>query len=115
MAIVTAEERAEKSDNVLQFIKDNDISHVYGNYEYEVDEIRRDIKVTRHIKEEKDVSIELLHDQTVLEPGLLKTGSGTPMKVFTPYHKAWLAETKQNPEHLDLVGPPEANVKSTTD
>ena len=115
MAIVTAEERADKTDKVIEFIKDNDISHVYGNYEYEVDETRRDIKVAHHIQEEKDVSIELLHDQTVLEPGLLKTGSGTPMKVFTPYHKAWLAETKENPEHLDLVGPPEANDKSAVD
>jgi deoxyribodipyrimidine photo-lyase len=115
MAIVTAEERADKTDRVIEFIKDNDISHVYGNYEYEVDETRRDIKVVHHIQEEKDVSIELLHDQTVLEPGLLKTGSGTPMKVFTPYHKAWLAETKENPEHLDLVGPPEANDKSAVE
>lgn len=112
MAIVTAEERAEKSDKVLQFIKDNDISHVFGNFEYEVDEIRRDIKVAHRIQDEKDVSFELLHDQTVLEPGLLRTGAGTPMKVFTPYHKAWLVETKKNPEHLDLVAPPEPNDKS---
>ncbi|KAI5203874.1 Cryptochrome/photolyase FAD-binding domain-containing protein [Aureobasidium subglaciale] len=115
MAIVTAEERADKTDRVIEFIKDNDISHVYGNYEYEIDEIRRDIKVARHIKKEKDVSFELLHDQTVLEPGLLKTGSGTPMKVFTPYHKAWLVETKDDPSHLELVSPPEANDKSAVD
>ncbi|KAK6008518.1 hypothetical protein QM012_000421 [Aureobasidium pullulans] len=115
MAIVTAEERADKTDKVIEFIKDNDISHVYGNFEYEIDEIHRDIKVAHHIQEEKDVSIELLHDQTVLEPGLLVTGSGTPMKVFTPYHKAWLSETKENPEHLDLVGPPEANDKSANE
>ena len=115
LAIVTAEERSEKADDVIKFIKDNDISHVYGNYEYEVDEIRRDIKVAHLLQEEKDVSFQLLHDQTAVVPGLLTTGSGGPMKVFSPYHRAWLAETKESPEHLDLVSPPEANNKAAAD
>lgn len=115
LAIITAEERAEKTNKIMEFIKDNDISHVFANYEYEIDEIRRDINVAHHIQDEKNVSFELFHDQTVLEPGILKTGSGTPMKVFTPYHKAWLAETKRSPEHLNLVAPPSANDKSAKD
>jgi deoxyribodipyrimidine photo-lyase len=115
MPIVVAEERAQKTDKVMQFIKDNDISHVFANFEYEIDEIRRDIKIARHINDEQDVSFDLFHDQTVLEPGLLKTGAGTPMKVFTPYHKAWLAETKKDPSHLDLSPPPEPNDKKNLD
>lgn len=41
----------------------------------------------------------------------MTTGSGGPHKVFTPYHKSWLAETKKHPELMDLSPPPEANDK----
>lgn len=34
------------------------------------------------------------------------------LAVFTPYHKAWLAETKKNPSLLDTVPPPEGNDQS---
>ena len=112
LAIVTAEERSEKTEKVMTFVKENDISHMYANYEYEVDELRRDIDVAKHVQQEKDLSFQLLHDQTVLVPGTVVGQPGKPMKVFTPYHKAWLAETKASSEVLDLVPPPEANDKS---
>lgn len=114
LAVVTAEERAEKTDRVLEFVKEHDISHIYANIEYEVDELRRDIKVAKHVQDEKDLSFDALHDQTVVRPGVLTTGSGGPMKVFTPYHKAWLAETKDDPSLFDLVPPPQGNDKSAS-
>lgn len=111
LAIVVAEERKQKTEKVMQFIKDHDISHVYANMEYEVDELRRDINVAKHILDQKeaDVAFDILHDQTVMVPGTLTTGSGGPHKVFTPYHKAWLAETKSDPSLYDTVPPPEGN------
>lgn len=112
LTIVEAHERAQKTDVVLKFIRDNDISHVFGNFEYEVDELRRDIKVVKHVAKEENVSFEILHDQTVVEPGTIKSGSGGPMKVFTPYHKAWLATVANDPSLFDLVPSPEANDKS---
>lgn len=112
LAVVTAEERAQKVDKVLQFVKDHDISHIYANLEYEVDELRRDIKLAKKVQDEKDLSFDALHDQTVVTPGTIVTGSGGPMKVFTPYHKAWLAETKDDPSLLDLVPAPTGNDKS---
>jgi len=111
LAIVTAQERAEKTDSVMKFVKENDVSHVFANFEYEVDELRRDIKVAKHVQKESDLSFELYHDQTVVQPGTVSTGSGGPMKVFTPYHKAWLSETKSNKELLNLSPRPEANDK----
>lgn len=108
LAIVTADERGDKADRIMDFIRKHDISHVFGNLEYEVDELRRDIKIAKRISETKDISIDLLHDQTVVQPLMIHGGSG-PMKVFTPYHKAWLAEVKSSPELLDLAASPEAN------
>jgi len=36
LAMVTTEERRTKTEKVMQFVKDNDISHIYANMEYEV-------------------------------------------------------------------------------
>lgn len=116
MAIVVAEERADKSTRVLEFVKKHDVSHVYANMEYEVDELRRDIKLAKLFHGGEDgVSFEVLHDQTVVIPGHLKTGAGTPIKVFTPYHKAWLVDTKKNKKQLELVSDPEGNDKKAKD
>ena len=68
------------------------------------DELRRDIKFIRDAKNQCTLS--LYHDQTVMKPGTMTTGAGGPMKVFTPYHKAWLAEVKSNPALLDTVPGP---------
>ena len=112
LAVITAKERNGKRKDVLDFLIENDISHVFANYEYEVDELRRDISVVKHLKDAgKDISMQLLHDQTVIEPRQIKTGAGTPAKVFTPYHKSWLAELAEDPSYLDTVPLPEANDK----
>ena len=115
LAIVEAEERSQKKEKVLQFVKDHDVSHVYANMEYEVDELRRDIGIAKTVQEEKDLSFEVMHDQTVVTPGFLKGSNGGPIKVFTPYHKAWLQETKSDPSWFDTVSAPEANDKKPDD
>lgn len=111
LAILTAEDRGEKTDDILSFVKKWDISHVFANFEYEVDELRRDVDFAEKCKNQ-GIGFELLHDQTIVVPGTLTTGSGGPMKVFTPFHKAWLAETKSDPSLLELAGEVEGNEKS---
>lgn len=112
LAILEAEERGQKKEKVMQFIKDHDISHVYANMEYEVDELRRDIGIAEQVQEANDLSFEVMHDQTAVTPGYLKGSNGGPIKVFTPYHKAWLQETKSDPSWFDTVPAPEGNDKS---
>lgn len=109
LVILVAEKRGEKGAKMLDFIKEQDVSHVFANIEYEVDELRRDINVMENLNE--GASFHLMHDQTVMEPKALKSGSGGPMKVFTPYHKAWLAEVAKDPSLLDVVDLPAANDK----
>lgn len=104
-AILNAEHRKDIVPTIAEFIKDNDISHINANYEYEVDELRRDIKFLGEVGPQANVS--LYHDQCVVEPGTMTTGSGGPMKVFSPYHRAWLAEVKDSPELLDTVPAPQ--------
>lgn len=104
LKIVEADGRKDIVPSALKFMEDNGVSHVFANYEYEVDELRRDIKFVQ--QSENKWSISLHHDQTVIVPGTMTTGSGGPMKVFSPYHRAWLAEIKASPDLLDTVPPP---------
>ncbi|KAI9713963.1 MAG: hypothetical protein M1820_000693 [Bogoriella megaspora] len=112
LACITAEERAEKTRDVMEFVKQHDVSHIFANMEYEVDELRRDIKIAKTVQDEKDLSFEVFHDQTIVKPGDLTGGGGKPQKVFTPYHKAWLGVLRDQPELLDVESLPEANGKS---
>ncbi|KAI0505131.1 DNA photolyase, FAD-binding/Cryptochrome [Xylaria bambusicola] len=112
LIILAAEERGQKGEKIMEFIAKYDVSHVYANYEYEVDEIRRDLDLLDRIEADGNVHFDLHHDQTVVEPGTLLTGSGGPHKVFTPYHKAWLSTVSEDPSLIDTVGLPSANDKA---
>jgi deoxyribodipyrimidine photo-lyase len=110
LVFVECEDRKKIVSTIIDWFKKQDVSHVFGNIEYEIDELRRDIKL---VKEAGDgIQVSLYHDQTVVEPGTMMTGNGKPMKVFTPYHKKWLAMIKESPELLDTSPPPTANPSS---
>ncbi|KAI9657875.1 MAG: hypothetical protein M1831_004111 [Alyxoria varia] len=115
LVCVTAEERSDKASSVLKFAKDNDISHMFANIEYEVDELRRDVKVAKLVAEEKEMTFKPMHDQTVVLPGHLTGADGSkPMKVFTPYHKTWCKYVRDNVDELLTLAPePKANSDSS--
>ncbi|KAI8634571.1 FAD binding domain of DNA photolyase-domain-containing protein [Xylariaceae sp. FL1651] len=115
LVVLTAEEQGRKGDKILEFVRNHNVSHVFANFEYETDELRRDLDLLDRLekKEElKDVRFELRHDQTVVVPATIRTGSGGPSKVFTPYHKSWLSTVSSNPSLIDTVGLPAANDKA---
>lgn len=92
-----ADARGEKGTKIVEFIKKHDISHVFANFEYEIDELRRDLDLYKRLADQ-DVKFQLFHDQTAMEPAKLTGGGGTPIKVFTPYHKAWLIRVGKEPK-----------------
>ena len=109
LVFIDAPERKDKVPKVVDFLKENKISHLFANYEYEVDELRRDIHL---LDEVHDTQVSIYHDQTVMEPGSMKSNSGKPMKIFTPYHRTWLSIVKDNPDLLDTHPDPSPNDKS---
>lgn len=113
ITFITAERRDEAVSTTIAFLKENDVSQLYANFEYEIDELRRDIKLLR--KADANFHFSLHHDECIMVPGTITTNSGGPMKVFTPYHKAWLAEVKRNPLLLDTVPAPQANEASAAE
>lgn len=112
LVIIEAQKRSEKTPTVTKFLKDNNVSHLFANYEYEVDELRRDEDLLDAA--DGDFQVSLHHDQTVVEPGTMMTGGGKPMKVFTPYHRAWLDVVKDDPSLLDTVPEPKPNDQSVS-
>ncbi|KAI1627765.1 deoxyribodipyrimidine photo-lyase [Exophiala viscosa] len=109
LVFLEASERDDIVPTIVKFIRDNNISHVFANYEYEVDELRRDVRFIKQIGADKTVKVTMHHDQTVKEPGTLLNESGKPMKVFTPYHRSWLAQIKADPSLFDTVPAPSKN------
>lgn len=110
LVFLECEDRKKIVPTIVEWLKKQNVSHVFGNYEYEIDEMRRDLKLAREVGD--GIQVSLYHDQTVIEPGTMLTGTGTPMKVFTPYFRQWLEILKSQPELLDTSPPPAANPSS---
>ena len=104
LCFVQSDSRKSLLGEVLKFIEENGISHVFANLEYEIDELRRDLKVLKDSK----VEATFFHDQTIVRPGEVRGGSG-PLKVFTPYHQTWLEILKRDSTLLKSVDPPKEN------
>lgn len=110
LVFLQSDDRKDHVSTVVKFLRDNSVSHVFANFEYEVDEISRDIGLLQEVGDKVQVS--MYHDQTVVEPGTMLTGNGKPMKVFSPYHRAWLGKIKEEPNLLDTHPAPAKNEAS---
>lgn len=64
-------------------------SHLYFNAEYPVNELRRDRKVWRTVRN-AGFGCTRLDGSVVLPPGSVLTGKGEPYTVFTPFKRKWL-------------------------
>jgi len=62
--------RKTLADQVLQWCEKWGVSHVFGNMEYEVDELRRDTQLVKK-GAEMGIAVDILHDTCIVRPGLL--------------------------------------------
>ncbi len=90
-------------------IKAGNVSEVFVNAEYALNERRRDRDVKALLKQ-AEIKWHPYHGTVMQVPGTLKTGQGDPYKVFTPYKKAWFAawgdvgrSVKQKPRTLGEI------------
>ncbi|NVK42308.1 MAG: deoxyribodipyrimidine photo-lyase [Oceanospirillaceae bacterium] len=61
---------------------------LYFNYEYPVNERRRDIRVKQRLRGE-GVIVDGFHGDLILPPGSVLSAKGDPFRVFTPFSRAW--------------------------
>ena len=86
MVILDPEHRKDIVFTTTRLIRDNHTSHVNTNYELEVNELRRDIKLLGDI--DTDASVFLHHDRCVIEPTRMTIRTGTLTEVSSLYHRA---------------------------
>ena len=67
----------------------------YWNKEYEINERRRDDAVARQL-ESRSIRCQAFTDQTLVEPGDVRTGNGTFFTVFSPFKRALYKHIQEN-------------------
>lgn len=80
---------------VISLLADLGCSTVYGNIEYELDELRRDVSVCK-LARSQDIQAIFVHNKCVIDPGILLTNKRKTYTVFSPFHRKWVAEVNDN-------------------
>ncbi|KAM3457284.1 hypothetical protein MY5147_007042 [Beauveria neobassiana] len=109
--VETVEERTKVPARVLELLESWGCNHLCANLEYEVDELRRETKITRLLAA-NNKSFEAVHDTCVVPPGQLRSGTGNQYAVYTPWYRAWMAHIHSNLDLLELHDVPPKNPAS---
>ena len=113
LLVVPAQAFADVIDVFQSLSKQLQLGNLGFNIEYEVNERRRDIEVWRWAKS-IELSVNRFHDQCVVPPGDVKTKSGTPFRVYSPFKRAWLSEAR-NYSLRPLSAPPVSDTPMVID
>lgn len=76
------------SDVLARLCDQHSINAMYFNYEYPLDERRRDEAVIKQLA--GDVTVHSYDGHLILPPGSVLTRQNAPFQIFTPFKKAWL-------------------------
>jgi deoxyribodipyrimidine photo-lyase len=90
------------SRDLLSFLTQHKVKHVFWNNEFGINESDRDISTAEALHHE-GIEVSTHHDQVIYEPGFLKTGQGKPFSVFTPFKRRWIENFSM--DFLDLQSP----------
>jgi deoxyribodipyrimidine photo-lyase len=106
--VTTIEDRKDVHRHLMEKWKAWGARHVFCNIEYEVDELRREVKLAKSCLEE-GINFTAVHDDVVVPPETLVTGAGKQYSVYSPWFKAWIRYVHEHPHVLDGSPPPSAN------
>lgn len=101
---------AASVDTVAAVCAEEKVSHLFYNYQYEVNERQRDAAVEKALV---DVACQGFDDSVMLAPGSVVTGNHEMYKVFTPYKNAFLRRLKD--ELPACVGAPDVRTGGALD
>ncbi|KAN0097489.1 DNA photolyase, FAD-binding/Cryptochrome [Tylopilus felleus] len=97
---------------VISLLESFHCTRLFANMEYEVDELRRDLKVLS-LSKEKGIQPHYFHDRCIIEPGLIKTRDGKAHTVYSPYQRLWIAKLNEKiSTYLEESPLPQANPSS---
>ena len=104
----TIEDRKAVPGHLLDKCKEWGSKHVFCNVEYEVDELRREIKMVETCLAE-GIDFTAVHDDVVVPPETLMTGAGKQYSVYSPWFKSWIRYLHEHPHLLNAYPSPTAN------
>ncbi|QRW16282.1 deoxyribodipyrimidine photo-lyase [Rhizoctonia solani] len=99
-------------DEVIKLARKWNARRIYANIEYQVDELRRDIRLI-HLATMASVRAEYFSDRCVVEPGALATKEGRQYAVYSPWLKNWVATLDRDPSRLEESPTPKPNDNKT--
>lgn len=106
--ITTIEDRKVVPGHLLDKCKEWGAKHVFCNIEYEVDELRREIKMVKNCLAQ-GINFTAVHDDVVVPPETLMTGAGKQYSVYSPWFKSWIRYLHEHPHLLDAYPSPTTN------
>jgi deoxyribodipyrimidine photo-lyase len=109
--VTTVDSRKDVPSYIMKKCAEWGAKHVFCNIEYEVDELRRETKLTKECLE-RGIDFSARHDDVLVPPGELKAGSGKQYSVYTPWFRAWVRHLHDHPLLLKGSELPKANDKS---
>jgi deoxyribodipyrimidine photo-lyase len=109
--VETVEVRKDGPGRIVELCQSWGSKHVFCNIEYEVDELRREARLTS-LCLEHGIDFHAVHDDVVVPPGHLTTGQGKQYSVYSPWYRAWVRHLHENPSLLDEFAAPEQNPSS---
>lgn len=96
LLVRTTASAAEVPKTVLDVARQNSCGALWFNKEYEVNEARRDAAVAGGLVRE-GLKAFACTDQSLIEPGEVRTGEDRPYTVFTPFKKACIKHLGHTP------------------
>ncbi|KAK7060513.1 DNA photolyase phr1 [Paramarasmius palmivorus] len=98
--------------SVISFLSEYSSTSLYANIEYEVDELKRDIKVCSLAKP-KGIKTTFVHNKCIIEPGVVTTKENKAYAVYSPFERNWIATLNEDLDYyLKEYPSPEANPTS---
>jgi deoxyribodipyrimidine photo-lyase len=112
LLVLNSEKRKAIPKCILEVCEKWDIKHIFANIEYEVDELRRESKMTQMCLE-MDIDFTAVHDDVVVAPGQLQTGTGRQYAVYSPWFRSWISHVHSHPYLLKAFDKPGKNPSDT--
>ncbi|MBV4412361.1 deoxyribodipyrimidine photo-lyase [Enterobacteriaceae bacterium YMB-R22] len=93
LRVLAAHDFAACAGVIKTYCADNDVDALFYNYQYELNERRRDAAVEKALGGK--VLCQGFDDSVLLAPGSITTGNHTMYKIFTPFSKAFLHRLRE--------------------
>ncbi|KAG6833879.1 hypothetical protein H0H87_007890 [Tephrocybe sp. NHM501043] len=90
--------RRTMAARIMTLVSDFGCKNIFANMEYEVDEIRRDLKICELAKDQ-GIRATFVHNKCVVEPGVIVTKDKRVYSVYSPYQRIWINVLNENLSH----------------